>query len=107
MELISTNMGQRQRRYRETYRERVAGWYNGWLHVMIIYLAGFSALYIYFANTANVQWLEWLALPFAIISYQIAEYILHMYVMHRPRKNVVLRATYVRHTLMHHQFFTA
>ena len=54
----------------------VAGWYNGWLHVMIIYLAGFSALYIYGANTANVQWWEWLALPFGFISYQISEYIL-------------------------------
>jgi hypothetical protein len=28
MELTSTLMSDRQRRYRETYRERVAGWYN-------------------------------------------------------------------------------
>lgn len=106
MELVNTIMGQRQRKYREMYRERVSGWYNGWLHVMIIYLAGSSALYIYGANTVNVQWWEWLALPFGFISYQASEYILHMYVMHRPRKNVVLRALYIRHTLMHHQFFT-
>ena len=46
MELASTPMTDRQRRYRETYRERVAGWYNGWLHVFIIYAIGFTALYI-------------------------------------------------------------
>ena len=28
MELVNTIMGQRQRKYREMYRERVAGWYN-------------------------------------------------------------------------------
>jgi hypothetical protein len=85
MELVNTIMGKRQRKYRATYRERVAGWYNGWLHVMIIYLAGSIALYIYGANTVNVQWWEWLALPFGFVSYQTSEYILHMYVMHRPR----------------------
>ncbi len=43
MELASTPMSDRQRRYRETYRERVAGWYNGWLHIFIIYVIGFHA----------------------------------------------------------------
>ena len=40
MELAVTGMTDRQRRYRANYRERVAGWYNGWLHVFIIYAIG-------------------------------------------------------------------
>ena len=55
MELVSTPMSDRQRRYRETYRERVAGWYNGWLHVFIIYVIGFTALYIYLANLRSLR----------------------------------------------------
>ena len=29
MELATTPMTERQHKYRENYRERVAGWYNG------------------------------------------------------------------------------
>ena len=32
-----TNMSERQRIYRANYRQRVAGWYNGFLHIGIIY----------------------------------------------------------------------
>ena len=46
MELATTPMTERQRKYRENYRERVAGWYNGWLHILLIYTAGFTALYV-------------------------------------------------------------
>ena len=42
MELAATGMTDRQRKYRATYRERVVGWYNGWLHVVLIYTIGFK-----------------------------------------------------------------
>lgn len=106
MELQSTMMKERQRRYRKEYRHRLAGWYHGWLHLAIIAISGFTALYIYAANLRNVQLWEWLALPLGFMAYQLTEYLLHAHVMHRPRKNVIFRALYVRHTLMHHQFFT-
>jgi len=38
MELATTPMAERQRKYRENYRERVAGWYNGWLHYSLGHL---------------------------------------------------------------------
>ena len=50
MELSSSPMTERQRNYRANYRYRIAGWYNGWLHVFVIYVIGFTALSIYFAN---------------------------------------------------------
>lgn len=106
LELHTSAMGDRQRAYRASYRRRIAGWYNGWLHVLIIGISGFTALYVYAQNIARVQWWEWLALPIGFIGYQVVEYLLHTHAMHRPRKNPMLRALYVRHTLMHHQFFT-
>ena len=55
MELAATGMTDRQRKYRATYRERVVGWYNGWLHVVLIYTIGFTALYVYLANLHDVK----------------------------------------------------
>ena len=46
MELASSSMTERQRNYRANYRYRIAGWYNGWLHVFVIYVIGFTALSI-------------------------------------------------------------
>jgi hypothetical protein len=63
MELATTPMTERQRKYRENYRERVAGWYNGWLHILLIYTIGFTALYVYIANLHDVRWWEILSSP--------------------------------------------
>jgi hypothetical protein len=106
MELANSPMTERQRKYRATYRERVAGWYNGWLHVFIIYIIGFTGLYIYGSNLNGVQWWEWLIVPVTLLGANFFEWLLHSYVMHRPSRIAALRAIYNRHTLMHHQFFT-
>ena len=44
-ELALTNMSERQRAYRANYRQRVAGWYNGFLHIANIYTIGLTAPY--------------------------------------------------------------
>jgi hypothetical protein len=106
MELAISTMSERQRKYRATYRERVAGWYNGWLHVFIIYTIGFTALYIYGSNLHDVKWWEWLTVPAAFLLCNFFEWWIHAYVMHRPSRIPLFRAIYNRHTLMHHQFFT-
>jgi len=106
MELASTPMGERQRKYRATYRERVAGWYNGSLHVVLICVIGFTALYVYIANLRDLRWWEALTIPAVFLVANFSEWAVHRYVMHRPSNIPVLRAIYTRHTLMHHQFFT-
>ena len=106
MELSLTSMSDRQRKYRQTYRERVTGWYNGWLHIALIYTIGFTELYIYTANLKNVTAVEWLTVPVTFLFCNFFEWWLHRYVMHRPSQNALFRAVYNRHTLMHHQFFT-
>jgi hypothetical protein len=81
MELASTPMTDRQRRYRETYRERVAGWYNGWLHVFIIYAIGFTALYIYIANLRDLKAWELLIVPVTFLGANFFEWWIHRFVM--------------------------
>lgn len=99
-------MSDRQRKFRAQYRARIVGWYNGWLHIAVIYAIGFAAMYVYVANIENVRWWEWLTIPAVGLLCNIFEWALHRYIMHRPRKNKAMRAVYERHTLNHHQFFT-
>jgi Fatty acid hydroxylase len=106
MELAKTPMTERQRKYRETYRVRVAGWYNGWLHIALIYIIGFTALYVYLANLHDVRAWEYLTVPVVFLFANFFEWAIHRYVMHRPSNFALFRAIYSRHTLMHHQFFT-
>lgn len=106
MELAATPMAERQRRYRASYRERVAGWYNGWLHIVLIYTIGFTSLYVYLANIHGLRWRELLTVPVVFLAANFFEWAVHHYVMHRPSNIPLMRAVYSRHTLMHHQFFT-
>ncbi|HEY0293259.1 MAG TPA: sterol desaturase family protein [Hansschlegelia sp.] len=106
MELSQSAMSERQRFYRANYRQRVAGWYNGFLHITIIYVIGFTALYIYLSNVSAPSWLELLTVPVTFLFCNFFEWWLHRYVMHRPSRNPIARAVYNRHTLQHHQFFT-
>lgn len=99
-------MTDRQASFRKEYRSRIAGWYNGYVHVLVIYTIGLTAMYIYTQHIAAVQWWEWLTIPVVGVMCNMFEWFLHMHVMHRPINNRGLRAIYVRHTLNHHQFFT-
>ena len=106
MEIAVSKMSERQRAYRANYRQRVAGWYNGLLHIAIIYIIGFTAEFVYLSNLEHVTALECLTVPVVFLFCNFFEWWLHRYVMHRPSRNPVARAVYNRHTLQHHQFFT-
>ena len=99
-------MSERQMNFRKEYRSRIAGWYNGYVHVAVIYIIGLTALYIYTRHIDTVLWWEWLTVPAVIMFSNMFEWFLHMHVMHRPLNSRGLRAIYVRHTLNHHQFFS-
>lgn len=105
-ELNATPMGERQRQYRATYRERINGWYNGQLHVAMIYAIGFLSLWYYLAHIQNLRWWELIIVPVTFIGANLFEWWLHTNVMHRPMRFPGARAIYQRHTLQHHQFFT-
>ncbi len=106
LELGRSPMSERQRDYRSIYRSRIATWYNGYAHIVVIYAIGAMAMYIYITNISAVAWWEWLTIPVVFLVCNVFEWFLHRHIMHRPQKNPGLRAIYTRHTLMHHQFFT-
>jgi hypothetical protein len=97
---------ERQKAFRQEYRLRIIGWYDGYLHILIIYAMGAAAFYIYVAHIHNVTWLELLTLPLTFLFTNIFEWAVHRFIMHRPVNIKGLRAIYERHTLNHHQFFT-
>lgn len=99
-------MSERQMNFRKDYRSRIAGWYNGYVHALVIYTIGLTALYIYSQHLSGVLWWEWLTIPIIVVICNMFEWFLHMHVMHRPHGNRGLRAIYIRHTLNHHQFFS-
>ena len=99
-------ISQRQIDFREEYRSRIIGWYDGYFHVVLIYAMGAAAFYIYIEHIHDVTWREWLTVPLTFLFTNVFEWAVHKYVMHRPVNIKGLRAVYERHTLNHHQFFT-
>lgn len=99
-------MSEKQADFRNEYRSRIAGWYHGYLHVVVIYAIGLTAMYVYVQNIHGVRWWEWLTIPVIGLLSNFFEWALHMNIMHRPITTRGLRPIYVRHTLNHHQFFS-
>ena len=106
MEIKNSLMDSRQRKFRIKYREEIDGWYNGFLHIAIIYSIGFLSLYIYISHIHAISWLECLTIPLTFLMCNFFEWILHKEVLHKPRKFPGAKAIYSRHVLQHHQFFT-
>ena len=99
-------ISQRQIDFRNEYRSRILGWYNGYFHIVLIYAMGAAVMYVYISHIHNVSWLEWLTVPLTFLFTNIFEWAVHRFVMHRPVNIKGLRAVYERHTLNHHQFFS-
>ena len=98
-------MTERQRRFRETYRANISPFYNGLLHVGVIYAVGISLLVYCFQQLDQATWAWLMVLPVAVAG-NFGEWAMHKYVMHRHIDVFALRAIYDRHTRQHHQYFT-
>src|SRR4029079_5380846 len=94
----------RQREYRQEYRSRIMGFYDGYLPIVIIYAMGAAAFYIYLQHIHDVAPLEWLPIPVTFLFTNLFEWFVHKYVMHRPVNIKGLRAVYERHTANQHHF---
>src|SRR5579863_1776857 len=97
-------MSRRQTAFREDYRARISPWYNGWLHVALVYAIGFAAIWLAARQIERPSWAEWLVVPAGFIACNVFEWWIHRFIMHRPVKGFM--GIYRRHTLAHHQFFT-
>ena len=106
MELDDIKPDEKLIKFRKSYREQIDGWYNGSLHVAIIYLIGGLLLYYYITSLNSIVPWELIIIPITFIVSNIFEWALHKYVMHKPQNFPGARAIYSRHTQQHHQFFS-
>ena len=106
MELGDIKPDEKLIKFRKSYREQIDGWYNGSLHVAIIYSIGGLLLYYYITSLNGIVPLELIIIPITFIVSNIFEWALHKYVMHKPQNFPGARAIYSRHTQQHHQFFS-
>ncbi len=98
-------MTERQRKFREQYVAGISPWYQGLLHVGVMYAAGIGGIWWCLNQLQVARW-EWLlVLPVALAG-NFVEWGMHKYVMHRLRDVFAVRSIYDRHTRQHHQYFT-
>jgi hypothetical protein len=98
-------MTERQRKFREKYVSEISPWYNGLVHVGVMYAVGISAIAWCVSRMQNPTW-EWLLILPVAIAGNFAEWAMHQHVMHRLIDKFAIRAIYDRHTRQHHQYFT-
>ena len=98
-------MTDRQRRFRVQYLAQISPWYNGFVHVAVMYAAGLGAIAWCVSRMQNPTW-EWLLILPVAIAGNFGEWAMHRYVMHRLIDVFALRAIYDRHVRQHHQYFT-
>ena len=98
-------MTERQRQFREKYVSEISPWYQGLVHVGVMYAAGIAAIGWCVSRMQDPTW-EWLLILPVAIAGNFGEWAMHKYVMHRLRDVFAVRAIYDRHTRQHHQYFT-
>ena len=98
-------MTERQKKFRDSYINDVSPFYNGLLHIGVMYIAGIAAIYYCSTQLNNPTW-AWLTIIPVAIAGNFVEWAMHKYVMHRLIDVFALRAIYDRHTRQHHQYFT-
>ena len=96
---------ERQSRFRTSYLESISPWYQGLVHVGIMYSAGIAAILWCVRHLTSPSW-EWLLIIPIAVAGNFVEWGMHMHVMHRLKNVFALRAIYDRHTRQHHQYFT-
>jgi hypothetical protein len=98
-------MTERQRRFREKYVSAISPWYNGLVHIGVMYSVGIGLIAWCASRMQGATW-EWLLIVPVAIAGNFAEWAMHQHVMHRLIDRFAIRAIYDRHTRQHHQYFT-
>jgi hypothetical protein len=96
---------ERQRKFRQQYRDGISPWYSGFVHIAVMYAVGIAGIAYCAGRLQNPGW-EWLVLPIVFVAGNFVEWGMHRYVMHRKIDVFAIRAIYDRHTRQHHQYFT-
>jgi len=99
------NIRERQLKFREQYQANISPFYNGIVHIGVMYAAGIAAIWYCVSKLENAGW-EWLLVIPVFLIGNLFEWFMHTYVMHKRINVFGLRAIYQRHTREHHQYFT-
>jgi len=99
----------KQAAFRDEYRRNIASWYNGWGHLLSIFVPGIAVIWYCAAHVHEPTAWELLFVIPVLVFYNWNEWWLHKNAMHRPIKGLggILMPVYHRHTHQHHQYFTA
>lgn len=106
---FSGEMTEKQRIFREEYKQSIAKWYSGWAHLLSIYVPGIIIIWFCLGQVQNVKLIEILFLVPVLIFYNFNEWWIHKNGMHKPIKALggALLPVYHRHVHQHHQYFTS
>lgn len=92
-------------KFRARYRTDSIEWsYRGWRHFAVTNGMVATAVIACALQLDAVQPWEWWSVPATALYANLAEYLGHRFVMHRPRSGFGL--IYRRHVKQHHRFFT-
>ncbi len=98
-------MTERQRLFRENYRKDISPFYNGLMHIAVLYCAGIVGIAYCVTRLHGSRW-EWLLMIPVFLAGNFVEWCMHRFVMHRRVNVFGLRQIYERHTREHHQYFS-
>ena len=91
--------------YREAYRqEEIPANYRGLVHLCFTFASGIAVVIYSAWQLDQVQAAQWLTIPITLLYANLAEYLGHRFVMHRPVPGLGL--LYKRHSGQHHRFFS-
>jgi sterol desaturase/sphingolipid hydroxylase (fatty acid hydroxylase superfamily) len=97
-------MSEKQKTFRQEYRDATPSWYRGELHLGFTLAVTFGTLYYCWSQIDNATRWEWLLIIPMFLFGNYIEWAAHRYILHRPING--LRMVYQRHVHSHHRFFT-
>lgn len=89
--------------FRQQYRAAISPRYNPWLHGGFVLVYGLLCIGLLCSTLSQVQPLEWLAVPVALLFFNLCIYVVHRWLGHHKQR--LARMFYARHTGDHHSFF--
>ena len=106
--MTETTQNAREIAYQEKFRARfidqTPGWYHGAIHLGFTLTLTIGTAIVCWVNIANATAWEWLIVAPIFLFGNWCEWAGHRWLLHRPVKG--LKAIYLRHAGVHHQFFT-
>lgn len=96
-------MNQTTEAFRTRYRVGIHRLYNPWLHAAFVLGYGIACIALFWHSLDQVQPLEWLTVPLALVIFNLGIYTVHRHLGHHKRG--FARMFYARHTGDHHSFF--